>query len=313
VQSVLTAVLARSLFPFELAQILNRKFSATPLCPHSDRAFPAWYSHGIAAVRGGFLLVWCAIGMRLLSMRARTALQVAHERVPVLVAFSIVSMGTISVTFPLAFDASLGVCVDALGVASLATMWGEWIACVPLLVFAAVTVVEQPALTSSDWFVVASFSLCIVAGFAIVPAQSFASAVAWLALACFAFLPCLDLPFYHSRRSHVHRLCESLFGASEPVRLAPAAGSGEAAAATAAADVSDVSVDHHGNALPASVLAERRAKQRAICMHLVVTLPVFPAVYMLALFGVIDAPATILAHQVRTDFCGSAPISGLFM
>jgi hypothetical protein len=69
-------------------------------------------------VMGAFAMIWCALFMRILSITD------ASKRVPYIVAFNIVSMGTIATALALVWNWG-GVCIDVLGVASPAAVWAE--------------------------------------------------------------------------------------------------------------------------------------------------------------------------------------------
>ena len=81
-------------------------------------------------------------------------------------------------------------------VASPAAIWGEWIACGPLLIFVVVTLDNKPRLGRMDWVLMGSFFLCMVAGFFIIIPSSEALGIFWLVVSCVAYLPSIFLPCY---------------------------------------------------------------------------------------------------------------------
>ena len=74
-------------------------------------------------------------------------------------------------------------------VASPAAIWGEWIACGPLLIFVVVTLDNKPRLGRMDWVLMGSFFLCMVAGFFIIIPSSEALGIFWLVVSFMAYLP----------------------------------------------------------------------------------------------------------------------------
>ena len=239
--------------------------SENALCPHSDANFPNWYWHVMYGVLGGFVLIWCALFMRLLSITE------SAKRVPYVVAFNIVTMGTIATVLAL-FWSWGGVCIDVLGVGSPGAIWAEWIACGPMLVFITVTMVDKPTLTSADWFIMINFWLCLVAGLAIVPKQPYGWGVFWLLLSCVTYLPCLYLPFYDSTLDCL-RYLEATYNKS--------------------------ALTHEWSEVELEVIAERRAKQLNITVWLTISLPLYTVNYLVALWGGFDVPTTIAVYQVR--------------
>jgi hypothetical protein len=245
-------VAAWSLFIiFELAVFLDRKYSEKPLCPHSDYYFPQWYWYSNYGVLGGFFLVLFTIIMKLLQLKA------VSKRIPLLVAFNIVTMGTVATILALCFEWG-GMCIDVLGVASPAAIWGEWISCGPLLLFITVTTVDKPYLTSTDWMFMITFFLCLVAGFFIIIPQPFEVGVFWLLVSCLTYLPVLGLPWY-----------------DHDIRPA---------------------VELKGRAL--DMFIEGYAKRYNLVMWLTLVLPLYTVNYLIALFGAINAAETIVIYQI---------------
>jgi hypothetical protein len=174
---------------FELAVFFDRQYSKKPLCPHSDHHFPEWYWYTNFGVLGGFIVVLFVLLLKMIQSES------GSKRITSLVAFNIVLMGTIATILALCFEWG-GMCIDVLGVASPAAIWGEWIACGPLLIFITVTTVDKPFLTGMDWLFMITFFLCLVAGFLIIIPQPYEVGVFWLMISCTTYLPVLGLPWY---------------------------------------------------------------------------------------------------------------------
>ena len=236
---------------FELALGFDRLSSENPLCPASDSDYPEWYWRTNFGCLGAFLFILCVLVTRLLQQKTGT------KRIPLLVAFNIVTMATVATILSLCFEWG-GVCIDVLGVASPAAIWGEWIACGPLLIFITVTIVDKPYLTRTDWLVMTTFFLCLVAGFLIVIPQSYSLGLFWLAVSCLTYLPVLGLPWYDI-------------------------------------DIRPV-VALEGRAL--NLFAEGYAIRYNLVMWLTIVLPLYTVNYLFALFGTIDAAQTIVIYQI---------------
>jgi hypothetical protein len=235
----------------ELSVGFDRFFSKRPLCPHSDHYYPEWYWRTNFGCLGGFILILCVLFMKLFQLKP------GSKRIPLLVAFNIVTMGTVATILALCFEWG-GVCIDVLGVASPAAIWGEWIASGPLLIFITVTIVDKPHLTRLDWFFMITFFLCLVAGFLIIIPQSYGLGLFWLAVSCLTYVPVLVLPWYDS-------------------------------------DIRPI-VELEGRAL--HIFSEGYAKRFNLVMELTIVLPLYTVNYLVALSGTIDAAQTIAIYQI---------------
>lgn len=102
---------------FEFAVGFDRLYNDNPLCPYSDKDFGNTYWNICFTCLGGFLLIFFSLVMKLFQLKG-------GKRVPLLVSINIVSMGTIATALSLIFEWG-GVCVDGLGVASPAAIWGK--------------------------------------------------------------------------------------------------------------------------------------------------------------------------------------------
>eukprot|EP01041_Mallomonas_annulata_P012568 gene12568-26467_t len=127
-------VLSWTLFvTYEVALGFDKLYRENPICPYSDRDYAKWYWFSNFAVLGGFCFTWVFLLLKIALLKS------GSSRIPHLTSFNIVSMGIIATI--LAIYNWGGVCIDRLGVASPAAIWGEWIACGPLLIFITVTVI----------------------------------------------------------------------------------------------------------------------------------------------------------------------------
>jgi signal transduction histidine kinase len=239
---------------FEIGVGLDRMYDKNRqvLCPHSDKDYGEWYWRTNYACLGGFVLILCVLIMKLLQLKE------GSKRVPLLVAINIVTMGTIATFLALCFEWG-GVCIDVLGVASPAAIWGEWIACGPLLLFITVTIVDKPQLSRMDWFFMITFFLCLLAGFFIIIPQPYGAGVFWLLVACLTYLPILYLPWYD-------------------------------------VDLNEDDCELKGRSF--QLLAEGYAKRYNLIMWLTIILPLYTVNYMFALFGFINPAQTIVIYQI---------------
>ena len=72
---------------YEMTIMLNQLYSSSPLCPFSDLGFDAWYWNSLYLCLGGFAMIWLALLCRILKNK------ICAEKIPLYVAFNIVSMG----------------------------------------------------------------------------------------------------------------------------------------------------------------------------------------------------------------------------
>jgi hypothetical protein len=179
------------------------------------------------------------------------------KRVPLLVAFNIVAIGTVATILAVCFSWG-GICIDSLNVASQPSIWGEWIACGPLLIFIVITIVDKKSLTILDWFFMVSFTVCLIAGFIIIIPQSTTPALFWLSISIITYLPCLALPWYD---------CD----------IRP-------------------TLELEGRAL--QLFAEGYAKRNNLIMWLTIVLPLYTVNYLAALFDCISPAQTIVVYQI---------------
>ena len=87
-------------------------------------------------------------------------------------------------------------------------IWGEWIACCPILVFTTVTLIDKRYLTMVDWLLMVTFLLCIVAAFLVI-ISAYESAIFWLIASLVLYIPQIFLPRYvKSCDVHVDIICD---------------------------------------------------------------------------------------------------------
>lgn len=82
--------------------------SHQPLCPFSDHDYPTWYWYTSFGVLGAFVIIW------LVSLSKISQIHDLEDKVPHMVAFHIVSMGTLATILSLFFNWG-GLCIDILG------------------------------------------------------------------------------------------------------------------------------------------------------------------------------------------------------
>lgn len=96
----------------------NRMYNASPLCFHTAKHYGIAYFNTYYICVGGFILTLSSLVMKLWRLKG-------GQRVPILVSINIVSMAMIATTLTLVVEWG-GVCIDGLGVASPAAIWGEY-------------------------------------------------------------------------------------------------------------------------------------------------------------------------------------------
>lgn len=82
--------------------------SVKPICPYSDQDYPSWYWYTCYGVLGAFVIIWLVVLGKL------SQIQALEEKVPHIVAFHVISMGTVATILALIFNWG-GLCIDVLG------------------------------------------------------------------------------------------------------------------------------------------------------------------------------------------------------
>lgn len=174
--------------PFQIWIGLDKMLSVKPLCPHSDEEFGNAYWYTLHATAGGFVLML----LYMLQRNFTTAHRDASNAAAKMIVINVLVMSTIS-----ALLTTLGwggLCIDKLDYASHAPMWGEWIGCGPLVLFAVLTIEETAEIGRHEWIVVVCFLTCLVAGFCIIFSQPIESAWFLFVFSAAAYTPVMFLP-----------------------------------------------------------------------------------------------------------------------
>jgi signal transduction histidine kinase len=227
----------------------DRVYNNSKFCPYTDENDDDMYWNTTFVVFGGFLMIWLALLMKFFFLNEKI------EVVPILVALNIVTMGTLSTMYQLTLDKG-SICVDVLGVASPATIWAEWLACGPLLVFITVSVVDKKELSTQDKVYISTFWLCLLFGFLIIFEQPYWLAMFWLVLSCLFYVPMMYLPWYDEDTTDFD---------------------------------SEILTGH---------LAEMKEKRLQLIIWLSIILPLFTINYLVAMWGFINIPTTVIIYQV---------------
>jgi hypothetical protein len=238
---------------FEMGLTLDKHHSKNPLCPYSDRDYPIWFWYIVVACLGGFIMIWLALFFKIVTIAQ------SEQRTPLYVAINIVSMGTIATIIALFDDP--GVCIDILGVASPGPIWGEWIACGPLLIIITLSIVDKPEFSRLDWGLIITFWFCLVAGFFIVIPQNYAAGMFWFLVSCITYLPVLYLPFYK-------------------------------------ADVDPGVMNASNDDTSFKIVAARFAQRDNLSMWLTLVLPLFTVNYIIAMANGFGPAETIAIYQI---------------
>eukprot|EP00597_Dinobryon_sp_UTEXLB2267_P000315 CAMPEP_0170071948 /NCGR_PEP_ID=MMETSP0019_2-20121128/9712_1 /TAXON_ID=98059 /ORGANISM="Dinobryon sp., Strain UTEXLB2267" /LENGTH=654 /DNA_ID=CAMNT_0010280681 /DNA_START=58 /DNA_END=2022 /DNA_ORIENTATION=+ len=116
------------------------------------------------------------------------------DRTAYLIFFNVLSIAMITMILTVATNWG-GVCVDVLGVASPAVLWGEWCACGPMLLFSVLFPSNKTQITRMDITLQILFFTCLVSGFLInLPQPKWMGGV-WLCVSCLTYLPFILLPY----------------------------------------------------------------------------------------------------------------------
>jgi signal transduction histidine kinase len=157
-------------------------------------------------------------------------------------------------------------CIDILNVASSPYLWGEWIACSPLLIYSNCLITAEE-LTKHDIGIIASYSFSVVLGFLFFTASSKALAQFLLTIAFLTFIPLAYIPF-----------CEPILKIHPFTKLDLPEGIKE------------------------TIFAEKRALRKTLSIVLCIILPSFPLIYLLGLFNAINYESTIIAYKFFSIF-----------
>ena len=117
-----------------------------------------------------------------------------------------------------------------------------------------------------DWFLMISIFICIAAGFCIIIPQPFVSAVMCLVVAGISFLPFLFLPYYVSRLYRSSLLTLEIL---------------------------------EENSI---MVSQRHAHQYRVAFCVTIAMSLFFLNYLIALFGGLNSPQTIIIYQMLSIF-----------
>ena len=179
---------------YEVFIYLDCHYSPAPLCAFSDAEFHPWYFHSMFASMGGLFMTTMLLTVKIWIQFVKNP----ETRVPLFVAWNVVFMSLVANVLTLvmtSWDLG-GICIDALNVASIAPLWGEWISCGPLLIFMTVSIAHKAELTNMDVFMMISFFVCLVCGFLIIVPSDYRVGQFWFAMSCIAYLPLSHLLVY---------------------------------------------------------------------------------------------------------------------
>lgn len=92
-----------------------------------------------------------------------------------------------------------GLCINVLGVAMPAALWGEWLVSVPMLTYITLVVVDPPRFNRMDYYFIGSTTANMIFGFVVNIPQAYGLASFWISLAVLSFGSFAFLPIYVSR------------------------------------------------------------------------------------------------------------------
>ena len=145
---------------YEVFIELDYQYSKSPICPYSHDSYPAMYWNSMYFILGGFVMILANIVTRFFT----TNKEDFNKRFLYWIAFHMIFISSISTALTIIFNFG-GVCIDHLNVASSASVWGEWIACGPILIFTTIGLVKQTSISVEDTFLILSFVLSLIGGF----------------------------------------------------------------------------------------------------------------------------------------------------
>jgi len=168
---------------------LDKVISSNPICPYSDRDYGHWYWYYYYSILSGFIVIWIIMVGRIYLTKT------SGDRTAYLIFFNVLSIAMVTMILTVATNWG-GVCVDVLGVASPAVLWGEWCACGPMLLFSVLFPLHKTQIKRMDITLQILFFTCLVSGFLINLPQPQWMGGLWLSLSCLTYLPFILLPYY---------------------------------------------------------------------------------------------------------------------
>jgi hypothetical protein len=181
---------------------VDHEFSEAPLCPHSSEMFGLWFREMKIAILGAYLCCWLLLLTRLIIIGRKNVSNHA------LLSFSVISMAASCAV--LVFVDWGGVCIDVLGVAMPAALWGEWIASGPLLVYMVLSVVSFHPLNKMEQSFVHATFVMILTGFFIVIPQPVPLGIFWCILASASFAWLLYFPRYITQHGFISAIPKNM-------------------------------------------------------------------------------------------------------
>jgi signal transduction histidine kinase len=173
---------------YQISIFIDNMVNKTPLCPYNANTFPTYYWYIGYGSLVCFTNTWLSTLIKIYQIQSKEK-QGAYQFI-----FHIVSMGLI--TTVLSLNTSGGICIDKYNVATNASIWGEWLACGPLLVFIIETTNYKETMSWLDFSFIAAIFLSILCGFLIIPSPSLVVANAFLVLSFLSFGYIIYLPFH---------------------------------------------------------------------------------------------------------------------
>jgi hypothetical protein len=157
--------------------------------------FGLWFREMKIAILGAYLCCWLLLLTRLIIIGRKNVSTHA------ILSFSVISMAASSAV--LVFVDWGGVCIDVLGVAMPAALWGEWLASGPMLVYMALSVVSFHPLNKMEKSFVHATFVMILTGFFIVIPQPVPLGMFWCILASASFAWLLYFPRYTTQHGFI--------------------------------------------------------------------------------------------------------------
>jgi signal transduction histidine kinase/CheY-like chemotaxis protein len=169
---------------YELAIGFNYFEANQPICPYKDVISNSYYINIMYFILGGFFMILASIIVRFLTTNENDS----NKYFLYWISLHIITISTISTFITTLYNWG-GVCIDSLGVASSAAVWGEWIACSPFILFIATTMTNNDdRIHKKDILISLSFVISLLLGFSII----YTSKIVGIFVFCFSVL--LSIP-----------------------------------------------------------------------------------------------------------------------
>jgi signal transduction histidine kinase len=152
---------------FEVGIGLDYILSAKPICPYIVDSYDNFYWYNMYFILGGYCIVLAEIILRIINTDSTKT----NKLFLFYVSVNIIAITTISTSLTIFLNWG-GLCIDNLGIETPATIWGEWISCVPLIIFCVIALTNETTISKLYIIILCSSVVSLLCGFSIILSKS---------------------------------------------------------------------------------------------------------------------------------------------